>query len=155
MDAKWMPVFAAAVGVLGGLGGALVGGSLANASEQDRLETERRDVRESLFRATHGEFLAAADAFFISLGLAYSVYNKDDEAIITDAEDLEITKTIRPEAREFFRAAAAVDLLVNPEVAAAADKLEAQFENPDENTYDALRKNFIRLAKEEIQEQRE
>ena len=39
MDAKWMPVFAAAVGVLGGVGGALVGGSLANAAEEDRLET--------------------------------------------------------------------------------------------------------------------
>ena len=154
MDAKWMPVFAAAVGVLGGLGGALVGGSLANATEQERLDTERRDAREDLFRATHGEFLAAADAFYLSLLLAHSVYNVDDEAI-TDAENLQITDAIRPEAREFYRAGAAIELLVNSEVAAAADKLEDEFEDPDEETYDALRKNFIRLAKKEIQEQRE
>jgi hypothetical protein len=68
MDAKWMPVFAAAVGVIGGVGGALVGGSLANSAEQERLEDERRDAREDLFRATHGEFLGAADSFFISRG---------------------------------------------------------------------------------------
>jgi hypothetical protein len=154
MDAKWMPVFAAAVGVLGGVGGALVGGSLANASEQDRLETERRDAREDLFRATHGEFLGAADALYISLGLADSVFNKG-EAILTDDEELQITNAIRPEAREFFTAGAAVELLVNPEVAAAADKLRVELLDPDEATYDALRKNFIRLAKEEIQEQRE
>jgi hypothetical protein len=119
-----------------------------------RIDSERRDAREALFRATHGEFLAAADAFFLSLGLAHSVYNTGDEAI-TDAENLQITNAIRPEAREFYRAAAAVELLVNPEVEAAANKLELEFEDPDEKTYDALREDFIRLAKQEIQEQRE
>ena len=106
-------------------------------------------------RATHAEFLGAADAFYISLGLAYSAFNQEDEETLTEDEEFQINNAIRPQANEFFTALAAVELLVNTEVAAAADKLRDEFEDPDDKTYDALRKNFIHLAKEEIQEQRE
>lgn len=36
-----MPLFAAALGVLGGVGGALVGGYLANQGAEQRFEQER------------------------------------------------------------------------------------------------------------------
>jgi hypothetical protein len=52
-------------------------------------------------------------------------------------------------------AGAVLELLANTEVVDAADELREELENPGEATYRALRNNFVRVAKEEIQEQRE
>ena len=92
--------------------------------------------------------LGASDAFYISLGLAYDAFNKDEETL-TDDEKLQINNAIRPQANEFFRAVAAVELLVNPEVAAAADKLRDESKTPT-SRHMTRYKNLIRLAKEEF-----
>jgi CHASE1-domain containing sensor protein len=42
MSERWVPLLAAVVGLLGGMGGAYVGGTVANEGQQDRFEDERK-----------------------------------------------------------------------------------------------------------------
>jgi hypothetical protein len=61
MADRWLPVLAAVLGLLGGIGGAAVGGYVANKGQEQRLEEERaariRDVRLQ----TYVSFLRAAE----------------------------------------------------------------------------------------------
>lgn len=61
MDARWVPILAAGVGIFGGVGGAYVGGSLANAGEQNRISSERRAQVQDLRIRAYGEFLQSAE----------------------------------------------------------------------------------------------
>src|SRR5215217_5975710 len=53
MSERWLPILAAIVGVLGGMGGAYVGGSVANKGQEQRFENEQavrgRDLRRTAF----------------------------------------------------------------------------------------------------------
>jgi hypothetical protein len=61
MDERWFPVLAAVLGLLGGIGGAAVGGYVANKGQEQRFEEERaariRDVRLD----TYVKYLQAAE----------------------------------------------------------------------------------------------
>jgi hypothetical protein len=61
MPERWIAVLAAVLGLLGGIGGAAVGGYVANKGQEQRFEEERaariRDVRLD----TYTKFLRAAE----------------------------------------------------------------------------------------------
>ena len=149
MDAKWIPILAAGLGVLGGIGGAIVGGSLANAAQENQLESEQEAAISDLRRATHARYLGAADACFIAQGVAKDIVIED--GVPTQNEEVAAVGFLRPQLLELFGTQGAVALLTNSDVAAAADKLTDELEDPDLNRYDALRSEFIRLAREEIE----
>jgi len=60
MDSRWMPLLAAALGVLGGVGGAVVGGSIANEGQNRRFEKERRAEVQDLRLDEYSTFIGAA-----------------------------------------------------------------------------------------------
>jgi hypothetical protein len=60
MDARWMPVLAAVVGVLGGVGGAIAGGSVANSGQEQGFEREQAAADQGLRREAYGNFLGTA-----------------------------------------------------------------------------------------------
>jgi len=60
MDARWMPLFAAAVGVLGGVGGAYIGGVVANEGQERQSQKERTAAMQDLRRDAYGDFLGMA-----------------------------------------------------------------------------------------------
>ena len=141
MDARWIPLLAAALGVLGGVGGAAVGGSVANSGQSQRLQEERITEVQDLLIATYAEFQGAADNYAISWGIA-------EEKFRGESERLEFVK---PQLDELFRTAAAVELVANPQVMDAADKLRDELGGGDPKDYETLRNSFIRLAREEIE----
>jgi hypothetical protein len=55
-----MPLFAAGLGVLGGIGGALIGGYLANEGAERRFEQERTAQVEDLRTEAYGTFLGTS-----------------------------------------------------------------------------------------------
>ncbi|HEX5896572.1 MAG TPA: hypothetical protein VFY47_09610 [Thermoleophilaceae bacterium] len=66
MSERWVPLLAAAVGLLGGMGGAYVGGTLANEGQQDRFEAERKAETRNIRLDAYVDFLKACEtAFYI------------------------------------------------------------------------------------------
>jgi hypothetical protein len=57
MDARWMPLLAAAVGVVGGVGGAYIGGVVANEGQEQQSKKERAAALQELRRDAYGDFL--------------------------------------------------------------------------------------------------
>ena len=66
MAERWFPVLAAVLGLLGGIGGAAVGGYVANKGQGQRFEEERaariRDVRPCVLSLSMGEACAVLAA---------------------------------------------------------------------------------------------
>ena len=65
MDARWIPVLAAALGVLGGVGGAAIGGSIANEGQQQRFEGERLHQLQDLLIDTYSRYVRTAASAYV------------------------------------------------------------------------------------------
>ena len=89
MDARWMPLLAAGLGVLGGLGGAVVGGWLANEGQENQFESERAAAAQDLRREAYG----------IYLGAAQEVWATDLEEGSEDEKDAAAVRLFVAEAR--------------------------------------------------------
>ena len=61
MNDRWLPVLAAILGVLGGVGGAAVGGYVANKGEEQRLGAERASRMLDQRIDAYVRFLRAAE----------------------------------------------------------------------------------------------
>ena len=72
MDDRWVPLFAAAVGVIGGVGGAAIGGALANEGQEKQSQSERAAAIQDLRIDTYGEYLGSAEKTFGGLQLNVS-----------------------------------------------------------------------------------
>lgn len=127
MPEHWITVVAAVLGILGGMGGAAVGGYIANRGEQQRFEHERaaeiRDLRLDtyvmLLRATEREHAQPVET--------------DDRIVRTAEAEVALvapTVAIREAASRF-----------------AANALDAT----SEQDYTSLRDEFIHLAQAEIE----
>ena len=60
MPDRWVAVLAAVLGLLGGMGGAAVGGYVANKGQEQRFEHERATQLQDLRTDTYVKFLRAA-----------------------------------------------------------------------------------------------
>ena len=60
MDSRWMPLFAAAVGVVGGVGGAYIGGVVANEGQEQQSQSQRAAAIQDLRRDAYENFLGTA-----------------------------------------------------------------------------------------------
>jgi hypothetical protein len=68
MSERWIPVVAAVLGVLGGMGGAFIGGNVANEGQEKRFEDEQAVRAGDLRRGAYAHLLeeAAAVQFAVS-----------------------------------------------------------------------------------------
>jgi hypothetical protein len=117
MDARWMPVLAAFVGVLGGVGGAIAGGAVANSGQEQGFQREREAQREDLRLATYSKYVGAVDVNLVKVDLAGQQFGFGEDA------GAKINAFIEQEALDVFAAAAAVELLAGTDVRGAADEL--------------------------------
>ena len=62
MSDRWIPVFAAVLGVLGGVAGAAVGGYVANEGQEQQFEHERALEMRDQRTATYVKFVEAVEA---------------------------------------------------------------------------------------------
>jgi hypothetical protein len=67
MDVRWLPLLAAALGVLGGVLGALAGGCIANKGQESRFERERQAQIQDMRTEVYADFVGAADQLAIRL----------------------------------------------------------------------------------------
>jgi hypothetical protein len=143
-----MPILAAGLGVLGGIGGAFIGGYLANEGQESRFERERADAKQVLLRETYGTYIGTAQEVWATA--------------LSEGSPEEINAV----AVRLFVAGARVDLVAeNDKVSGAALKLRKVL-TPEEGTYPEgeegerqqaadykeATKNFLAVARDEIEE---
>jgi hypothetical protein len=64
----WVPAVAAFLGVVGGMGGAFVGGAVANEGQQQQYANERMERMADLRRATYVTFVEELERHFFQGG---------------------------------------------------------------------------------------
>jgi hypothetical protein len=133
MDARWIPILAAALGLLGGLGGAFVGGWVANEGEERRFGRERAVAIQDLRRQIYTNYLQTVDG--IEAKIQVDTDGKADYVRLRTAE-------------------ASVSLIAHrSNVREAAERLADSLSAPkpfNDRDYLQARGTFIRLAQQEI-----
>jgi hypothetical protein len=116
MDARWMPLLAAAVGVVGGVGGAYIGGVVANEGQEQQSKKERAAALQELRRDAYGDFLGTVQE------LRAAAAAREPDGITTREQD-----ELNEIAVRLFVAKARVDLVTESGAveAAAAEVLDA------------------------------
>ena len=129
MAERWFPVLAAVLGLLGGIGGAAVGGYVANKGQEQRFKEERaariRDVRINAYV----RFLRAAE------NGKFHAREVEDSVLYT--AEAEVALVARSNA-----------------LRRAAERLTESVLNyspPIEKPYNDARESFIELANSEIE----
>jgi len=130
-----MPLFAAAVGVVGGVGGAWIGGVVANEGQEHQSQSERAAAIQDLRIDTYGDYLASADALVGKLQLSFS----DDE------RDAALVHLVAIRAR-------VVLVAEQPEVMLKrANAITEAVDGEDVDAYDDAAENFFVAARHDIE----
>ena len=134
---RWLPIVAATVGVLGGMGGALVGGYISNQGQEQQFENQREAARDDLRQDAYANFLQEGYGYLLQVQI------KAEGIAVTDEE-------LKARSQALAGAKAAVALFGNAELTTLADQVlnELVFEKVDEATTHLLR--FQNRAKEDI-----
>lgn len=64
---RWIPILAATVGVLGGMGGALVGGYISNQGQEQQFEDQRKAARDDLRQDAWANYLQEGFGYLVQL----------------------------------------------------------------------------------------
>ena len=167
-----MPILAATVGVLGGVGGALVGGFVANQGQEEGFKRQRAAAKQDLRIEAYADYLGTAEGFVVSYAVQPS----------TEAEERALEAERRALFLELFVSRARVFLVYEDaavEKAATAVTAEVISEPTDEERqacadeeiaetpesesdvcvlneqladYETAGNEFLRLARQEIAE---
>jgi hypothetical protein len=124
----WIPVLAAVVGLVGGVGGAFVGGEVANKGQEQQFENQRTAELQDLLIDTYGTYLRdATTTWFAAKSGDPSFEQLAAEALASETEV------------EFLAA--------SPEVDDAAQQLyDAVTETERLNTFERERQQLIDAA---------
>jgi hypothetical protein len=100
MSERWIPVLAAFLGLLGGIGGAFIGGAVANEGQQQRFENEQAIRAQDLRREAFADFLQAVanvnqGAGNVNEELARADTAKAQVALFANARTREAASTLR------------------------------------------------------------
>jgi hypothetical protein len=135
---RWVPVFIALLGVLGGIGGAFVGGFIANEGQDQRFKNEREAARHDLRQDAYANYLQEGYGYLFQIQLKR-------------AEVVEVTnEELKARAQALVGAQAAVALFGNVEFQDLANDLTNALGREDEDASIALLIKFTNLAKEDL-----
>jgi hypothetical protein len=134
---RWIPIFAAAVGVLGGMGGALVGGYISNQGQEQQFENQREAAKDDLRQDAYANFLQEGFSYLLQVQLK--------------AAGLPVTgEELKARSQALAGAEAAVALFGNTELAVLADQLLNDLVREQVDDATTHLKDFQDLAKEDI-----
>lgn len=140
-DPRWLAILAAALGVLGGIGGAFIGGSLANAGAEKRLEKERAAQVQDVRIEVYGTYLGTADE------LATAWVTGDEEKIKDGIARLFVAEAkvavIAEDQDAFEKAALEINKILTSDPGLTQERLPQ---------YQAAYKAFLEVARDEIEQ---
>jgi CHASE1-domain containing sensor protein len=141
---RWIPVLAATVGVISGLGGALIGGYISKETQQQQFENERQAALVDMRREVYSTYIQAVETFLQTVDATRQLQGGD----LTPEQT---RKLIEEEGIPALAAQAAVELVAEDGVREAAQDIDQAFDaNTIEEEWDDLRRAFIDLANEEL-----
>ena len=135
---------AAAVGVVGGIAGALAGGCVAIQVQED----ERRDARVDARRAIYSAFVGEGDALVAKAGLKLDALMPEGQIEPTPAQNAEAQDWLVDELAPFYRAGAALDLVVEDDEVMRVLKDIKRVDLLNEGNWAPLRERFVQAARE-------
>src|SRR5918993_2442304 len=100
MDDRWIPVLAGVIGLIGGVGGAVVGGVIANEGQEEQFEKDRAAELQDVREQTYVKFVGAAENV-----LTVGGEENEAEANAALAEVALLSPTLAQPAGEVFEAA--------------------------------------------------
>jgi hypothetical protein len=133
VNERWIPILAGVIGVVGGVGGAVVGGVIANEGQEEQFEKDRAAELQDLREQTYVKFVGAAERVHI-LGRP----TDQAEASAAFAEVILLSPTLKQPATM---------------VLARALETTGKDTNEQETVEEAYGKNldrFVLLAQEEV-----
>jgi hypothetical protein len=119
------------------MGGALVGGSIANSGQEQRFENERRAARHDLRQDAYANYLQTAYGYLLQIQLKDSDVPPSNEEL---AARLDAT----------VGAEAAVALYANPKFQALSGELTNALAQEQVGKVQSLLKEFTNLAKADL-----
>lgn len=137
MSEPWVPVLAAVVGVLGGMGGAFIGGYVANEGQQQRFADERAAHIQDLRRGTYLKYVRELNNAIIIGGNPAKALNAQTEVSL-----LSSSPEVRSAARELGKIAGELNEAIRQKKRAKEDELS--------DAYDKKLDSFITLAQREL-----
>ena len=142
---RWIPILAATVGVIGGLGGALIGGCVANQGQQDQFENERQAALVDMRKEVYATYIQAMESFVGKAGSA------EQAGVLETAKQLQ--EFIDEEGIPAFTAQAVAELVAEDDVRKAVRDIDEAFreeEGVEEDEWEGLRNTFIVQAHNEL-----
>jgi hypothetical protein len=104
---RWLPAMAAVAGLLGGIGGAFVGGWVANEGQQQQFRNQRLTEIQDLLIAIYGKYLRTAEVVAADNSILREVRSDDRKAADLaefSAAEAELRLVADPELRDAARA---------------------------------------------------
>jgi hypothetical protein len=126
----WIPILAAVVGIVGGVGGAYVGGSVANKGQEEQFDNQREADVQDLLIDTYTNYLQTTSRLWVARQNRFS-----------NAEQLE-SEALAAESQVEFDTPELEDV--------ARGLLDAAREPASEEVYLSARKEFIQVAEDRV-----
>jgi hypothetical protein len=145
MDARWMPMLAAGLGVLGGIAGAFIGGYVANEGQERRFEREQAAASQDLRREAYGTYIGFAQEV-IATQLAGGTQDEVNEVAVR-LYPAEARIALVAESDAVTDAAAVLTQALIVEDSERASKTDAELEEEYEQAFD----NFLTVARDELE----
>jgi hypothetical protein len=157
MDARWIPVVSAGVGVLGGLGGTLIGAYVANQGQDRRLDRERRDAIRDVHREAFANYLGATEEYVID-NLAGAPEPTKREALVrifvARARVFIVAPKLTKAAEDVTNVLITDDYQQKKDEVGCDDACENLVDKTQEQDYEKAGNRFLRKAVHEIAETR-
>jgi CHASE1-domain containing sensor protein len=118
---RWIPVLAAAVGVISGLGGALIGGYISKETQQQQFENERQAALVDMRREVYSTYIQAVESFLQTV----AARQEAQEGALTREQT---RKLIEEEGIPALAAQAAVELVAEDDVREAVQDIDQAFD---------------------------
>jgi len=141
MNERWIPVLAAVVGVLGGMGGALVGGFVANQGQTQRFEIERQAAIQDVHTEAYATYLQASIKTLYKLELLQA----ENEDVRSNPEYVKLVNTA-------IEAQPVVWLLADSQLTDVTRRLTNALSDGDYDLVQELLGRFVELARKDVTE---
>jgi hypothetical protein len=143
MSERWIALLAAGIGVVGGVGGAAIGGSIANQGQRERSQTEREAQIQDLLVDTYSSYIRTAGGAYFALA---------GNPGLSDAKKSQLIGAVEGGQAEV------VFITASDDVAQTSDRIEelltelANGTPVRRDTYRDARNDFITAAEQSIEE---